>query len=152
MESPPVKVYRLGNFFYKKKLKRLSKFVSWTNRLIFSVWLPSSAQIGRNFKIGYWGLGIVVHSRTKIGDNCTIGQNVTIGRNLSDKNVPIIGNNVYIGPGSVVFGEITIGDNVIIGANSVVNKSFPDNCIIAGVPARVIKQNDFNNQVHKFDE
>lgn len=139
--SPPVVLYRLGNFFHKKRMFFLGKIFSYINRLIFSVWLPSSAKIGKNFTIGYWGLGIVIHSNTVIGDNCQVNQNVTIGRNFGDKKVPIIGNDVYIGAGSVIFGEITIGNNVIIGSNSVVNKNLPDNCTVVGNPLRIIKEN-----------
>jgi serine O-acetyltransferase len=103
--------------------------------------LPSSAIIGKNFKVGYWGLGIVIHSNSKIGNNCQINQNVTIGRNFGDKDVPIIGDNVYVGAGSVIFGEITIGNNVIIGANSVINKSIPSNSTAVGNPYRIIQEN-----------
>lgn len=152
MASPSLLLYRLGHFFHAGGFHRIGKFISWTNRFLFSVWVPSSAIIGKNVKLGYWGLGIVIHSRAKIGDNCTVSQNVTIGRNLGDKNVPVIGNNVYIGPGTVIFGEIEIGNNVIIGANSVVNKSFPDNVVIAGSPARVIRINDLpDNYADKTD-
>lgn len=149
--APPVVLYRIGHFFYKYKMKRIARFISWTNRLIFSVWLPSSAQIGKKVKIGYWGLGIVIHSNTKIGDCCSISQNVTIGRNFGDINVPVIGNNVYIGAGSVIFGQITIGDNVIIGSNSVVNKDIPSNTIVAGNPFKVIKEN-FNIPYWEYDK
>ena len=141
MSSPPVLVYRFGHWFYKIKLKPVGKFISYMNRLFFSVWLPSSAKIGKNFKVGYWGLGTVVHSNTQIGDNVTIAQNVTIGRNFGDKLVPVIGNDVYIGAGSVIFGEITIGDNVIIGSNSVVNKTVPPNSTVVGNPGRIIAHN-----------
>jgi len=123
-------------------------FISYVNRLLFSVWLPSSAKIGNKFTIGYWGLGIVIHSNTTIGDNCQINQNVTIGRNFGDKDVPIIGNDVYIGAGSVVFGEITIGDNVIIGSNSLVNKSIPSNCTVVGNPMRIVE----TNRIKKYYE
>jgi serine O-acetyltransferase len=139
--NPPVVLYRIGYFFYKIKLPFLGKLISYFNRLIFSVWLPSSAKIGKNFKVGYWGLGVVIHSNTVIGDNCQINQNVTIGRNFGDNEVPVIGNDVYIGAGSVIFGEITIGDNVIIGANSLVNKNIPDNCTVVGNPIRFINTN-----------
>lgn len=64
---------------------------------------------------------------------------VVIGKKLShNTGGAIIGNNVSFGVGSKVIGEVNIGSNVIIGANAVVTKDVPDNCIVAGIPARVI--------------
>lgn len=61
--------------------------------------------------------------------------------------MPTIGNNVKIAKGAIVFGGITIGNNVIIGANAVVNKPVPDNAIVAGVPAKLlrIKETPYSN-------
>ncbi|MEG1737458.1 MAG: serine acetyltransferase [Odoribacter sp.] len=53
--------------------------------------------------------------------------------------MPNIGDNVKISHGAIVFGGITIGTNVTIGANAVVNKSVPDNAIVAGIPAKVLR-------------
>ncbi|WP_353150631.1 serine acetyltransferase [Flavobacterium sp.] len=139
--SPPVILYRLGHFFCVIKMPLIGKIVSYINRLFFSIWLPSSANIGKNFTVGYWGLGIVIHSDTIIGNNCQINQNVTVGRNFGDKKVPVIGDDVYIGAGSVVFGEINIGNNVIIGSNSLVNKDIPNNSTVVGNPMRIIQTN-----------
>lgn len=139
-QSPPILIYRIGNYFHRIGFKRFSLLISWLNRFLFSTWIPSSSTIGKNFKAGYWGLGIVIHNNVKIGDNCTIGQNVTIGRNFGDNKVPRLGNNIYIGAGSAIFGEISIGDNVIIGANSLVNKTIPPNTIWAGNPAKRIRE------------
>lgn len=50
----------------------------------------------------------------------------------------IIGDNVFIGTYAVINPGCKIGNNVIIGANSVVTKSFPDNVVIAGNPAKII--------------
>lgn len=50
----------------------------------------------------------------------------------------MIGNNVFIGMNSTILKNVHIGNNCIIGANSLVNKSFPDNVVIAGNPARII--------------
>ena len=85
-------------------------------------------------------IGIVIGERVVIGKNLTIFQNVTIGQ----KNglYPTIGDNVTIYPGSVVIGNIKIGNNVVIGANSVVTKDIPDNTVVAGAPAKVIKRID----------
>lgn len=136
-----VSFYRFSHFLYKIKLPLLGKFISVLTRFIFSAWIPGTVKIGKNFTLGYGGLGVVIHSNSQIGDNCLIAQNVTIGRNFGDTKVPIIGDDVYIGAGSVVFGEITIGNNVIIGSNSVINKSVPDNCTVVGNPMRIIATN-----------
>lgn len=53
-----------------------------------------------------------------------------------------VGDNVFIGFRVVILPGVTIGSNVAIGAGSVVNKDIPDNCIVAGVPAKVIRTYD----------
>ena len=142
MERPPVLIYRFSRVLYKLRLKLFSKVLDYINRLLFSVWIPGSAEIGKNLTLGYLGLGIVIHSNAKIGDDCLIGQNVTIGRNFGEIGVPVLGNLVYIGAGSVIFGEILIDDRAIIGSNSVVNKSVGKDSIVAGSPAKSIGNTD----------
>ena len=64
-------------------------------------------------------------------------QHVTIGYKGTGK--PRIGNNVTVCCGAKVLGDITVGNNVVIGANAVVCKDVPDNCVVGGVPAKIIK-------------
>ena len=111
--SVVVNIYRVGNWFHKRKMPFIGKIFTVINRFFFSTFLPSSASIGKDFKIGYWGLGVVIHTHTRIGNNVTISQNVTIGKNFGDSRVPVIGDDVYIGTGSVIFGNISIGNNTL---------------------------------------
>lgn len=69
-----------------------------------------------------------------------IGQHVTIGGGNSHyPGLPIIGDHVHIAHGAIVFGGIIVGNNAVIGANAVVNKPVPDNAIVAGVPAKILR-------------
>lgn len=109
--------------------------------LLFNCSVPASCTIGGGTKFGYGGIGVVLHARSIIGRNCIIGANTTIGGKSGWYEVPVIGDNVKINAGARILGPVHIGNNVIIGANAVVVKDVPDNCIVAGVPAKIIKEN-----------
>lgn len=51
----------------------------------------------------------------------------------------MLGNNVDVGAGAAIIGNVHIGNNVLIGANSVVTHDIPDNAIVAGNPARILR-------------
>lgn len=51
-----------------------------------------------------------------------------------------IGSDVWIGGGAIVVPGVTIGSNVVVGAGAVVTRDVPGNCVVAGVPARVIRE------------
>lgn len=61
-----------------------------------------------------------------------------------------IGNNVFIGMHTTILKGVHIGNNVIIGANSLVNKNVPDNCVVAGNPARAIMSLDEYHEKRKL--
>ena len=97
-------------------------------------------QVGDNLQIVHGARGSVVNSGTVIGRNCVIRNNTVIGNNGLGGAAPVIGDNVNIGSNTCIIGEVTIGDNVFIGAGSVVVKDVPSNVVIAGNPARIIRQ------------
>src|SRR5437763_8070198 len=115
--------------------------------------------------------GVVsIGAKTVLGQECTISayQHVSIGREcvVADRVMLIdfdhgvvevdrpirlqgiykrdvrVGNNVWIGYGACILRGVTIGDNAIVGTNTVVTKDVPENAVVAGVPARVIRMRE----------
>jgi len=105
----------------------------------FGIGISYKTEIGAGLYIGHEG-GIVINEQVIIGKNCNLSQHVTIGvsRRGERAGVPVIGDNVYIGPGSKIFGNIRIGNNAAVGANCVVTKDVPDNGVVVGIPGKVI--------------
>lgn len=116
------------------------------------------------------GKGIAIGNNTGIGNSCffgaaggiEIGSDVAMGQNVrfhaenhefsdpeklikeqgvNHKGI-IIGSNCWIGAGAVFLDGAEIGDGCVVGANAVVNKKFPENVVIAGMPAKIIKRRD----------
>lgn len=134
-------LYRVGNYLYRKKVPVIPKLINFLIRLLHNCAVYSETSIGVGTTFGYGGIAVVIHKRSVIGKNCMIGSNVTIGGRSKSIDVPVIGDHVYIATGAKILGAVKIGDNAVIGANAVVITDVPANCIAAGVPARIIKEN-----------
>lgn len=102
--------------------------------------------IGKGLYIPHYGGGIYANCE-KLGDFCIISSGVVLGIKGSGrkKGRPIIGNNVEICVGAKVIGNVHVGNNVIIAPNSVVITDIPDNAIVSGVPAKIIKIKDIKD-------
>lgn len=130
---------------YKKNNKIRYYFWTWYKlHLRMTVSIDSHADIGGGLKfIHPYNINI---GNVKIGNNCTIYQGVTIGANykigMDGQKYPTIGNCVKISPGAVILGPVTIGSNVVVGTNSVVLNDVNDNCVVGGIPAKVIGEYD----------
>jgi acetyltransferase-like isoleucine patch superfamily enzyme len=123
--------------------------------------------IGHGTKIRCHEGFVSIGAKTVMGQECTISafQHVSIGREcvIADRVMLIdfdhgvveverpirhqgiykrdtrVGNNVWIGYGACILRGVTVGDNAIIGTSAVVTKDVPENAVVAGVPARVVR-------------
>ena len=137
--------YRIGSHFKKRSFTRiLGKLM--INRLarIPGVEIRTIHKVGKGFSVQH-PHDIVVGHGAVIKDNVTLYNGVTLGASLDpgedeiSGRYPTIHENTVIYPGAKIIGPVEIGRNCIVGANSVVLTSFPDNSVIAGVPAKLIK-------------
>ncbi|MCP4261198.1 MAG: serine acetyltransferase [Planctomycetes bacterium] len=109
-------------------------------------------RIGPGLYIGHFG-GIHISYLATIGSNCNISHDVTIGRSNRGEHtgIPVLGDNVFVGPGAKLFGNIRVGNNAAIGVNCVVMADVPDNAVIVGIPGRVISYKGSKGYINKTD-
>ena len=113
---------------------------------------PDDLNVFQTFGTYFQAIGkITIGKGTYIGPNCGL---ITANHDLSDLNRHqdpadiVIGKNCWIGMNSVVLPGVVLGDNTIVGAGSVVTHSFPEGfCIIAGTPAKTIKNRPTPNTI-----
>ena len=97
--------------------------------------------VGGGLRIYHAGGFIHIGPHCRIGANCTIQPGVVFGNKYEKETagLTIVGDNCYFGLDSKIFGPLTIGNNVTVGANSVITHDIPDNVVVGGVPARIIR-------------
>ena len=131
----------------------LSELVGYKVPDTVKVFPPLYSDFGKNISIGERvfindGCHFQDQGGVTLGDGCQIGHNVvfaTLNHGIApaDRHIlypaPIVlGKNVWVGSNAVILRGVTIGDNSIVGAGAVVTK----NVLVAGVPARIIKNVD----------
>jgi len=132
---------------FSKLLYPVSHVISKHYQLQTGIQLSAGTEIGGGLVFPHYS-NIVINRFAKIGKNCAIYQGVTVGSEIrpGKKNgAPVIGNKCILFTGAKIIGNISVGDNVIIGAGAVVINNIPDNSIVAGVPAKVVSNNDSNS-------
>lgn len=143
----------------KKMLKKLVYKEKLDSESYIKYLRQQGAKIGKRVNIYAPNKTLIDMTRPwliDIGDDVQITEGVTIlthgydwsvlkgvyGEVLGSSGGVKIGNNVFIGMKTTILKGVHIGNNVIVGANSLVNKDIPDNCVVAGNPAKVIMSLD----------
>ncbi len=134
-------IYKISCFFKKIHLSFIAYFLMMIGKVLTGIEINLGAKLGKRVFIDH-GSGTVIGQTSIIGNDVLIYHGVTLGatKSISGRRHPKIGNNVTIGAGAKVLGAINIGDNVIIGANAVVTKDVPNNTVVGGIPAKVIRK------------
>jgi acetyltransferase-like isoleucine patch superfamily enzyme len=106
-------------------------------------------EVGDNVFINY-GTFIVAASRVRIGNDCLVGTNVMImdcdfhsveDKSWSTVGAPIlIGDRVWLGNRSIILKGVTVGDDAVVAAGAVVVRDVPPRAVVAGNPARVVRE------------
>ena len=144
-----------SGFHTQQELRALmSELLGYELDETFRLFPPFYTDYGRNLKIGknvFINSGCCFQDQggIEIGDGCLIGHQVVIatldhhpdpqrrGDMLPKKTS--LGKNVWIGSHATILSGVTIGDGAIVAAGAVVTKDVPQRCVVAGVPAKVIK-------------
>ncbi len=136
-----LKWLRISRFFYLNNYRMLGVFARkmknhYGNKYGFD--FNYRVPIGKGLTIAH-NSGVVFFPKSA-GENLILRNFVVVGNQFSGGECPSIGNNVAFGAGCKVLGSIKIGNHVVIGANAVVTHDIPDNSVVAGIPAKVIRK------------
>jgi serine O-acetyltransferase len=107
--------------------------------LLFNTVLHHTTEVGKGTKCAYRGMSVLVHKRCRIGRNVYLGAHVVLGGRSGIEEVPVVEDDVFIGPNSTILGPVTLGRGTVVGAGSVVLESTAPGSTVAGVPAKPIR-------------
>ena len=98
--------------------------------------INSQAAVNANARIGK---GCIVNTGATVGHDCVLGDFVHVAPGASLAGETVIGEACWIGMRSAVIEQLTVGKGVVVGAGAVVLSDVPDQKLVVGIPAKIIK-------------
>jgi serine O-acetyltransferase len=138
-----VVLFRLAHAVAQTPLRPLAFVI----RSIGLVWsgaeIHPDAQLAPGLALAH-SSGVVIGAHVKTGVDFRIYPGAVLGEpgrgSANAAGFPVFGDHVTIGAHAVVLGSIRVGDGSVIGANSVVIRDVPDNVVVAGSPAKIVRR------------
>lgn len=138
MDTPPYRKFSLGDYSVVESFSCINNAVG-------------DVLIGDHTRIG---LHNTIIGPVKIGNNVNLAQGITVtalNHNFNDPSKRIdeqgvstsavnIGNDIWIGANAVILPGVSIGNHSVVAAGAVVTKDVPAHTLVAGVPAKIIKE------------
>lgn len=139
--------HRVAYFFHKIKFKLLARIISQLARFFTGIEIHPAAKIEGGVFIDH-GSGVVIGETAEVHKGTVIYQGVTLGGTGKErgKRHPTIMENVTLSAGAKVLGGFTVGKGAKIGAGAVVLKEVPPYATVVGVPGRVVRIREPENE------
>jgi serine O-acetyltransferase len=136
-----------SSLVYARRWPLVGRLAYYALKLL-GVEIPRQVPVGPGFELAHGGVGVVIHSKSRIGARVKVYPGVTLGR--ADIHRPIgqscfegivVEDDVILAPGAKVLckqGVLRVGRGTVVGANAVLLQSTGENEIWAGVPAKCV--------------
>jgi serine O-acetyltransferase len=129
-----VVLYRIASWFRHRRVPLLGPLVGRLSLFLTSVDISPAAVIGPGLYISH-GTGIVIGGKVRMGAQATLLHGVTIGAPTTRRidQMPVLGDEVFVGAGSRIIGAVTVGDGCFIGLDTVVTEDVPPHTKVTAV-------------------
>lgn len=134
-----IQTHRCAHALYNAGRDLIAYHLQNRSSELFGVDINPAAIIGHGIMLDH-ATGFVMGETARIGNDCSILQGVTLGGTgkADEDRHPKVGDRVLIGANASILGNIKVGDGAKVAAGSVVLKEVPQQCTVAGVPAKPV--------------
>ena len=136
-------IYRLMQWAGRHRLSVLAVIFNKLNAVFNNCIIGRGAEFGPRFVLIH-ATGVVINGEVRGGADVRVEHQVTIG--AEGRRAPVLGDAVFIGAGAKIIGSVRVGNDARIGANAVVVHDVPPHCTVVGIPARVVRRRQPDDQ------